>query len=229
MTIGIIMAAGKGIRAKTDLPKQFCKICDKPVLSYSLSTFEKSTLVDSCLVMIPDGWKDNILQITREFSKVRWILTGGMTRHETSLIAIDFLKTINPSIVIFHDAARPFLSLNLLEKVIQEAKIYGAATAAISVSDTVAYCKDDFVDSYIPRESLYRIQTPQAFEYRIIADAIRKFQAEDGTKPVFLSNRKIRIVEGDPYCFKITKPEDLDLAGSICKFWKNTKYSQEQP
>lgn len=222
MTIGIIMAAGKSQRAKTEIPKQFYRICDRPILSYSLSTFEKSNLVDLCLVMIPDGWKDSAMQIVKNFSKAKWILTGGMTRHETSLIAIDFLKSVAPSIVVFHDAARPFLNLSLLERVIQEAKIYGAATAAISIPDTVAYCKDGFVDSYVPRESLYRIQTPQAFQYETIANALKKIEAEDGTKPVFLSNRRVKIVEGDPYCFKITEPRDLDLAKFICQFWMNS-------
>ncbi len=222
MTIGIIMAAGKSTRAKTDIPKQFYKIGDHPVLYYSLSTFEKSSLVDFCLVMIPDGYKESVTQMAKNFRKVKWILTGGKTRHETSLIAVDFLRDINPSIVVFHDAARPFLRLNLLDKVIQQAKTFGAATAAVPIFDTVAYCKDGFVSSYIPRESLYRIQTPQAFEYEIIIQAISRFEAEDGTKPVFLSNRKVKIVQADPYCFKITEPGDLDLAELICQFWKDT-------
>lgn len=223
MTIGIIMAAGKSTRAGTEIPKQFYSICDKPILLYSLSTFEKSELIDFCLVMVPDGWRDSVAQITKNFTKVKWILTGGGTRHETSLIAIDFLKILAPSIVVFHDAARPFLNLYLLEKVIQEAKVYGAATAAIPVSDTVAYCEDSFVYSYAPRESLYRIQTPQAFQYDIIADAAKKFEAEDGTRLVFLNNGRVRIVEGDQYCFKITEPKDLDLAKFICQFWKDNQ------
>lgn len=223
MTIGIIMAAGKSIRARTEIPKQFYSICDKPIFLYSLSTFEKSELIDLCLVMVPDGWRDSVAQMTKNFTKVKWILTGGGTRHETSLIAIDFLKTLAPSIVVFHDAARPFLNLHLLEKVIGEAKVYGAATAAVPVSDTVAYCEDSFVYSYAPRESLYRIQTPQAFRYDIIADAAKKFEAEDGTRLVFLNNGRVRIVEGDPYCFKITEPKDLDLAKFICQFWKDNQ------
>lgn len=186
-----------------------------------MSTFEKSKMIDFYLVMVPDGWRDSVAQIAKDFTKVKGILTGGATRHETSLIAIDFLKVIAPSIVVFHDAARPFVNLHLLERVIQEAKIHGAATTAVPVSDTVAYCEDGFIDSYVPRESLYRIQTPQAFQYETIADALKKFEAEDGTKPVFLNNRRVKIVKGDPYCFKITEPRDLDLAKFICQFWKD--------
>ncbi|MEJ5230123.1 MAG: IspD/TarI family cytidylyltransferase [Pseudothermotoga sp.] len=220
MTIGILMAAGKSTRTKTSIPKQFHKICDRPVLFYSLTTFERSQLVDLCLLMVPQEWKATAEQMICDFKKVKWVLPGGNTRHETSLIAVDFVRNLKPSLVVFHDAARPFLSLKLLETVIEEAKTFGAATAAIPVADSVAYCEDGFLSSYASRESLYRIQTPQAFQYEIIDDAIRKFQADDGSKPVFLMGKQIRVVEGDPYCFKITTSKDLQLAQQICQFWK---------
>lgn len=214
------MAAGRSTRINSQIPKQFCKICDRHVIQYSLSAFEKSALIDSCLVMIPQGYAERISHMVEGFRKVRWILTGGETRHQTSVIALDFLRSVSPSIVVFHDAARPFLSVSLLEKVIEEAKVFGAATAAVPITDTVAYFKDDFVNSYIPRDGLYRIQTPQAFRYDIVVNALKDFEGEDSTKPVFLSGEKIRLVEGDSYCFKITKPKDLELARVLCRFWK---------
>ncbi|GAB4308260.1 IspD/TarI family cytidylyltransferase [Pseudothermotoga elfii] len=219
MTVGIIMAAGTGNRFKSEIPKQFCMLGDKPVINYCLKSFEKSHLIDNCLIMVPTNWQEEVKKMIEGFRKPKWVLPGGATRHETSLIALEFLRDINPSVVVFHDAARPFLRVKLLNRVIEEAHLFGAATAAIPVNDTVVYAKDMFVNNYLSREGLYRIQTPQAFAFEIALNAFERFHANDGTEPVLLSGGKVRIVPGDLLCFKITYPDDLQFARFVYPTW----------
>lgn len=219
MIVGIIMAAGLGTRAGTSTPKQFVKLCNKEVFLYSLDSFEMCDAIDSCLILVPHGWKEHTKRVTSEYSKVRWILEGGRTRHDSSLIALDFLKDFDVQIVVFHDASRPFLQVSLLSTVVNEAKVSGAVTTAVPCHDTLAVVEKGRVAGYAEREKLWRIQTPQAFIFERALRYFNRFSGTDGTQPFVKAEQVVVKIDGDPLCFKITDFSDLMIANLICSHW----------
>ncbi len=219
MNIGVLMAAGRGMRMGECIPKQFLLLENKPVFVYSLEVFEKSASIHSYILMVPEGYVEDARKWTGNFQKLREIVIGGKTRHETSLIALKRLESLRPEIVVFHDSARPFITINLVEQLIAAAKEHGASTAAIRISDTVAYCENSFVKSHIPRENLYRILTPQAFRYDVALKVFEMETGDDGTVPFLKAGLKVSMVLSDMMNFKITYPEDFRTAQFIARFW----------
>ncbi|MCD6102446.1 MAG: 2-C-methyl-D-erythritol 4-phosphate cytidylyltransferase [Thermotogaceae bacterium] len=219
MIVGIIMAAGLGTRVGTSIPKQFVKLCNKEVFLYSLDSFEMCDAIDACLILVPQGWKEHVEQATSEYSKVQWILEGGRTRHDSSLIALEFLKDFKVQIVVFHDASRPFLQVSLLSRVANEAKVSGAVTTAVPSHDTLAFVEKGKIAGYAEREKLWRIQTPQAFKFERAFRYFKEFSGTDGTQPFVEAGQSVVKIDGDPLCFKITDFSDLMIANLICSHW----------
>ena len=221
----VIAAAGQGKRFGDGLPKQFLPLGGKPVLAYSIETFSNSDLIGEIIIVVPDDWaravKTNIVD-RFAFPKVTKIIPGGSERQDSVLNGFNSLSG-KPDIVAVHDGARPLVSIELLEEVIREASACGAALAALPSNDTIKKSSPDlYVDSTVARESLWSAQTPQAFRYDLLKNALSK-AAEDGfrgTDESLLVERtgvKVKIVKGSPYNIKITTPEDLRLGELILK------------
>lgn len=215
------MAAGRGTRVGEKVPKQFLLLRNKALFLYSLEAFEKAPSIHGYILMVPEEYVNETKGMVKQFRKLKDVIVGGKSRHETSLIAIKKLERFTPEIVVFHDAARPFLKIQLVEQVIRTAKEYGASTAAARVSDTVAYCEGNFVKSYISRENLYRILTPQAFKYDLAVKVFEAEEGDDGTSLFVKAGLKVAIVLSDQMNFKITFPEDYQLAQLIADFWNS--------
>lgn len=213
------MAAGKGTRLGDKIPKQFLELCGKPIFLYSLEAFEKSQKVDGYLLMVPEEYIGYAQKLAVKAEKLKAILAGGATRHETTLIALEHLKTFNPKVVVFHDAARPFITSKLVDEVIEAAEKHGASTAAVKISDTVAYCENGFVKNHVSRENLYRILTPQAFNFELAYQIFQRISGDDGTFPFVQAGLKVAIVPSDYLNFKITFPEDYQVANLLARFW----------
>ena len=219
----VITAAGQGKRYGDGLPKQFLPLRGKPVLAYSLETFSKSDLIGEIIIVVPDDWARTVkADIVDRLSipKVTKIIPGGPERQDSVLNGFNSLSG-KPDVVAVHDGARPFVSLELLEEVIREASACGAALAALPSNDTIKKSSPEmYVDSTIPRESLWFAQTPQAFRYDLLKNALSK-AADDrftGTDESLLVERtgvRVKIVKGSPYNIKITTPEDLALGELI--------------
>ena len=219
----VIAAAGQGKRFGDGPPKQFLPLRGKPVLAYSVETFSKSDLIGEIIIVVPEDWARTVkTDIVDRLSipKVTKIIPGGPERQDSVLNGFNSLSG-TPDIVAVHDGARPLVSLELLEEVIRQASACGAALAALPSNDTIKKSSPEmYVDGTVPRESLWFAQTPQAFRYEVLKNALSK-AADDrftGTDESLLVERtgvKVKIVKGSPYNIKITTPEDLALGELI--------------
>ncbi|MEG6566678.1 2-C-methyl-D-erythritol 4-phosphate cytidylyltransferase [Thermoanaerobacterium saccharolyticum] len=221
----IVVAAGKGRRMGTKLNKVFLKLNGKPVLYYTLNTFEKLSELDEIVLVVSN---DDIDYCRREivdkynFKKVKRIVAGGMERQES---VFNGLKAVDSrcDIVMIHDGARPFIDKTTLKKGIEESKVYSAVGIAVPVKDTIKVVDDDnFVVATPDRTNLMAIQTPQIFDYKLIYDAHLKamedgFLGTDDTVLVERLGHKVKLVEGSYRNIKITTPEDLIISEAFLK------------
>jgi 2-C-methyl-D-erythritol 4-phosphate cytidylyltransferase len=220
-TAAIITAGGKGTRLGGKILKQFVSVERKPILSHVISRFEASDLIDAIYVAVPE---DSIKICTDKcikpfhFLKVMKIIAGGKERSDS---VYNCLKEIDESheIVVIHDGVRLFVTDSMIEESINAAKEYGASICAIPLHDTIKYVsKDLFIKEHRERESVYCVQTPQAFKKDLILDAYeeagskRSDFTDDSSFIEKYSSCKIKVVPGSIFNFKITKEEDLFIA-----------------
>jgi 2-C-methyl-D-erythritol 4-phosphate cytidylyltransferase/2-C-methyl-D-erythritol 2,4-cyclodiphosphate synthase len=219
MNYAIIVAAGKGKRMNNRINKILLTLNSKPIIFHSVMPFEESPLIDKILIIAN---KDDILDINlaiKNFKKVEKIIEGGSERQDSVYNGIKFLENAKPQdIILVHNAANPFISQSLIEKVISDAKEYGAAAAAIKAKDTIKEADEDMIVMKTPqRERLWQMQTPQAATYKLLVRSYVKAYNESyyGTDDAALIERlgeKVKIVKCEPENFKITNPMDLDNA-----------------
>ena len=222
--IAIILAAGMSERFKGDMPKQFAKVSGKTVIEHTISAFDANKNIDEIFIIITPSFYDYFMQLysANSWVKVKKVLNGGNSRQESSYIGIDACDDENSNL-IFHDAARPFITNKIIDDVIKALKKYSAVDVAIPSSDTIIEINDDKEITKIPkRKYLYRGQTPQAFDYKIIKKAHdlaienKKSDFTDDCGIVLhyeLSN--IYVVSGADSNLKITHPIDTYIADKI--------------
>ncbi|OHD69164.1 MAG: 2-C-methyl-D-erythritol 4-phosphate cytidylyltransferase [Spirochaetes bacterium RBG_16_49_21] len=218
-TYAIILAGGSGRRLKRDVPKQFLPLGDKPVLAWSLLACNGLAEVDHILLVTPSEFITRADDIARKYNihKVSKIIPGGATRQESALNALKSYDFQESDILVYHDAARPFIKRDILRNCIIAVKRHGAAAVYIPVQDTVAEVIDGFVASVPPRDRFHAAQTPQAFRYSIIrtahADALSAgFQATDDASLALNAGFTVKMVGGDHLNFKITTDFDYRCA-----------------
>jgi 2-C-methyl-D-erythritol 4-phosphate cytidylyltransferase len=213
----IIPAAGSGTRMGG--AKQYMEIAGKPLLEQTLGRIASCDIISAIIIVVPKGDVKDISERYLKFHKVVSIIAGGETRGESVYNGVTAADT---EYVLVHDAARPFVTSNLIEMTITAAVQYGAATAAIPVHDTVKMKEDGFVGKLVERASLLLIQTPQAFrrgELLAAYDSAGEKRKEwtDETTLVQNMGKKVAWVHGDPLNMKITTPEDMRIAQMIAK------------
>jgi len=222
----IIAAAGKGTRMNSDINKQYINICGVPVLARSIGVFQECKLINEIIVVVNKDdiifCKKNIID-TYEFTKVTQIVAGGDSRQKSVLNGLNAVNK-DTEIVLIHDGARPFVKQEIIIDSITSAMNFGAACVAVPVKDTIkrSVGKDgqDFVTETIPRETLWLVQTPQAFRYSLIREAHIKAYEEgfEGTDDSILVERlgvPVKIVMGRYDNIKITTWEDLIIGEAI--------------
>mgnify|MGYP000918282617 CR=1 FL=1 len=221
----VITAAGKSRRMKSDISKQYIDIEGMPVLARSIKAIHDCNIINEIIVVVDEKdilfCKENIID-AYGFWKVKVLAAGGNERQES---VFNGLKEVNEdcSIVIIHDGARPFVHKETIEATIEDAMEYGASCAAVPVKDTIKVAGEGgFVLSTLNRNTLWSIQTPQAFSYPIIMEAHRKaiengFAGTDDTSLVEALGYKVKITMGTYDNIKITTPEDLMFAEVIAK------------
>lgn len=221
----IVLAAGTGSRMQSDVPKQYMDLEGKPVLYYSLKSFEESSVDDIILVTSSNDisyCRENIVE-RYGFRKVKAIVAGGTERYWS--VKNGLQVATGAKYVLIHDGARPCLSIEVIERSIIGVMEWGACTVAVSVKDTIKIVDAELygVDTP-PRNRLWQIQTPQSFVYDDILEAYTRMEndeATDITDDTMIMERymnvKTKIIQGD-YCnIKITTPEDLLLAKVLLK------------
>jgi len=217
MLTAIIVAAGDSRRMGFD--KLFATIIGRPVIAHTIGAFERAGSVGDIIVIGREGRLDEIKAIVRDenFKKVRSIVPGGKHRQDSVRAGLDHLAA-GAKYVAVHDAARPLITPEQIECVLEQCRMHAAASLAEPISDTLKYADSEFfVTGPVDRHQLYAMQTPQVFERPLIEDAYRAVYAEnvsvtDEVSAVERLGRKVILVPNKDLNFKITYPRDLSLA-----------------
>ncbi len=211
--IAIIVAAGRGKRLGSSLPKQFLKVRGRTILEMSVEAFEQNKYVDEIFVAANADYCELTEKLCRGFSKLKKIVAGGAERQDSVRAALDCLRG-ESGIVLVHDAARPFVSEAVINAVIEGTADFGAAIPTVPAKDTIRQV-DGTGSRTLQRETLACVQTPQGFRISLIKHAFEKAQAEGflGTDDASLVERmgiNISMVQGEDANRKITTREDLE-------------------
>ena len=224
MNIAIIIAGGSGHRMGADIPKQFIKIFDKPVLAYTLESFQKHSLIDVIGVVCIKGWEDDVWAYVKQYgiSKLKWIVEGGQTAQESIRNGVFYLegKCAADDIIVIHDGIRPLVDPSVLSDVIVKCRQYGNAVTSLPYNEQI-FVVDDEISTvkYIPRETLRRVSTPQAYKFETLDWAYHEaFEKEIGiygsaytnTMMVELGER-LYFAAGSDKNIKLTTKDDLEL------------------
>ena len=216
MNFVILLLGGNGNRLKSELPKQFIKINEKEVFLYSYEIFLNHPDVDKIILVT---LKEFIPFVKEKVNLEKTIvIEGGLTRQESVFNALKYLKDkINDSdIIIIHDACRPLITTSIITSSINEIKDNDAVITSMEATNSLAIKDGDYLSYYIDRSKVVEIQTPQTFRYKDIYEAHlnayinKKSYTDDGS---ILENKfkKVKLIRGNSFNFKITTFEDLIL------------------
>ncbi len=215
----IIAAAGSGKRFGVGKRKQFQPLGGKPVIVHTIERFEESPSVGEIILVASEdsiGYCHEEIVKKFRFKKVTKIIPGGEERQHSVKRGFSSISK-ETDIVIVHDGVRPFVTVDLIERVINEVLISDGAIVAIPVKDTIKKSSDGYIQKTRPRESLWLAQTPQAFRYNILKRAYEMSEADGflGTDESSLVERlgiQVKLVRGNQMNVKITTEEDLLFA-----------------
>lgn len=224
MNTAIILAAGKGIRMKSGINKQYINLKGRPILSYTLEVFFSCDSIGEIIAVINPKDEEYFNMVLNGFrqSKPVKVVFGGEERQQSvqkGLARIDDRSDI----IVIHDGARPFVTCRMIEDCIAGAKIDGAVTVGVPVKETIkAVDEEGFIFETLNRDSIWITQTPQAFKRDIIVQAhklaqIDKRTATDDAMLVEYLNYNVKMISGEYNNIKITTKEDLIIAESIIK------------
>ena len=214
----ILVAAGRGERLGSDQPKAFVKLGELPLLAEPLRRLDESEWVDAVVLVAPPGWEEPAILLAEELgcSKVRACVPGGETRAASVRAGVAEVPE-DAAVVLVHDAARPLLPDEVIERVIAPlAEGWDGAVPGLPVSDTVKRIgADGGIVETVDRDGLWAVQTPQAFT----TDALRRAvtgggEATDCAGLVEARGGRVKVVPGDPRLLKVTTTDDLARVAS---------------
>ncbi len=211
-TVALIVAAGGGTRAGTDLPKQFMPLAGKPMIAHSHAAFSAHAAIEAVMVVIGEGQQAMLAAALGDVPDV----IGGASRRESVRNGLEALAAAGGAArVLIHDAARPFLNGAVIDRLIGALDQRPGAIPALPVADTLARGSDVLGD-IVPRDQMMRVQTPQAFRFADIVAAHRDWpEGEDATDDAQMLRRagqEVALVEGDAMLEKVTYPADFAAA-----------------
>jgi len=217
----VVVAAGQGLRAGGEIPKQFRRIAGETLLERALSAFAEAPDVTFVQPVIRPDDVDLVRRLTSGMNVLEPV-AGGATRQASVRAGLEALVSCTPDIVLVHDAARPFASASLITRAIAAAEKTGAAIPALPVTDTVKRIDSaGTIEATLDRNSIRLVQTPQAFAFPALFDAHRRALAQgrnDFTDDAALAEWagiKVSVFAGEPGNIKFTTPEDFARAEAI--------------
>jgi 2-C-methyl-D-erythritol 4-phosphate cytidylyltransferase/2-C-methyl-D-erythritol 2,4-cyclodiphosphate synthase len=206
----LIVAAGMGARSGSATPKQFARIAGKPMIAHSHLALGQHPMIERVLVAIGPDQEEALVTALGNVAHV----TGGATRRLSVLAGLEALAADAPDLVLIHDAARPFVPRAVIDRLLAALNEHPGAVPALSVADTLARGGAD-LGEVVPRDGLYRIQTPQAFIFKDILAAHRRWQGDEPTDDAQMlraAGGVVALIEGDVMLEKITHPADFAAA-----------------
>lgn len=232
MIYGAILAGGVGKRmGNAEKPKQFLTIGGKPIIVHTVEKFALCTEFEKVIVLTPARWIEHTRNILArhipDMSKIV-LAEGGDTRNETLMNAIAVIdeegNLDDDTIIVTHDAVRPFVTYRIIRDNIEAAQRAGACDTAFPATDTIVRAEDGKLITEIPdRSQLFQGQTPQSFRARKLRDLYRSLTPEekeiltDAAKIFVMKGEAVEIVPGESFNIKITYPYDIKVAETILK------------
>ncbi len=231
MIYGAILAGGIGSRMGNEKPKQYINIGEKPIILHTIEKFVLCNEFEEILILCPKDWVEYTRGLIGKYisdnDKIK-VIEGGDTRNETIQNAITYIENAGnldeDTIIVTHDAVRPFVTYRIIKDNIEAAKKCGACDTVVPATDTIVESQDGHIISAIPdRAKLYQGQTPQSFNamklqklYRSLTEA-EKDILTDAAKIFVIKGEPVELVRGETYNVKITYPYDLTVAEGLLK------------
>jgi len=229
----IVLAAGQGKRMGSKVQKQFLEVQGKPIVCYSLETFQDSPLIEKIVLVtgadMIDYCRDEIVE-KYGFTKVTAIVAGGAERYESvwkglQALAQNFSAEERRGIVFIHDGVRPFINEEILNRAADAVEEHQACVVGMPSKDTVKIADENgFVKHTPARNLVWTIQTPQVFDFELahrayaaLAESGRSDVTDDAMIVEAFTDVKVKLVEGSYENIKITTPEDLEIAEAFLK------------
>jgi len=223
MNFAIIVAAGKSKRMRKNINKIFIPLLNKPMIYYTLKTFQDCDLIDNIILVTQKSDIKKITEIKQKynFSKIKNIIAGGKERQDSvynGLISIKDAK--NNDIIAIHNGSNPLVKESEIIDCINAAKQYGAAVVGFPLKDTIKKAGNNFIEKTIEREDIWQVQTPQCIQYGLFIHAFNnaiknKLKATDDVSLVEALGKKVKILKCSYENIKITTEDDLRIAEGI--------------
>lgn len=222
MNIVLLTAAGLGSRMHLDVPKQFLYIEGKPVILYTMEAFQRHPQIDAMIVVTLENWEETVKAYARDYeiNKLKWITAGGGTGQESIKKGIRELSRYcsEKDVIMVHDGNRPFVSEEMISDSLATFKEYGSAVAAMRCVEAIFRSADGKTSSdNIPREQLYRTQTPHTYTLEKLLWAHKRAEElgiENTTATCVLMQmlgERIYFSKGSEKNIKLTTQDDLDI------------------
>jgi 2-C-methyl-D-erythritol 4-phosphate cytidylyltransferase / 2-C-methyl-D-erythritol 2,4-cyclodiphosphate synthase len=213
--VAVIVAGGSGLRAGGSLPKQYQLVGGKPVIRWTLEAFLSHPLISNVQTVIGIGHESLFAEATKGLPSLLAPVAGGGSRQDSCRAGIEACAAFSPHKILVHDAARPFLSQELISNVINELDYAPAVIPGLPVADTMKYAPSGIIEKTVDRDSLWFVQTPQGFLYDLILMAHRKALAKDQTSftddaaVAEFAGMKVQIIAGEQRNRKLTTSHDI--------------------
>lgn len=219
----VIAAAGRSARMGQGTPKVLLSLHQVPIIVRSILPFHHSSHVDDVVVVATEASIERVRELVAQYGlrKVSQVVAGGLKRQQSVALG---LQAVGPcEVVLVHDGARPLVTADIIERVVEAAREHGAAVPAVALQDTVKRVDGDRVVETLNRDELRAVQTPQGFRYEVLVAAHERARAEGfyGTDDATLVERMghpVVVVPGSPENLKITTPEDLVMAEALLQW-----------
>lgn len=229
----LILAGGIGQRmGNMEKPKQYIELKGKPIIIHTIEKFYLNPRFSQVIVLCPEQWVAHTVNLVNKhlpMAKERIVvMEGGETRNETIMTGIDAIDLsfglTEKTVVVTHDAVRPFVTARIIEENIDSAMKYGACDTVIPATDTIVKSgNNEWIQEIPERSQMYQGQTPQSFKGELLRNLYKSLSNEekqmltDAAKICVMKGQEVHLVKGEVFNIKITYPFDLDVAKSLLK------------
>jgi 2-C-methyl-D-erythritol 4-phosphate cytidylyltransferase len=222
--VAVVLGGGAGNRFGSAMPKQLLTVGGKTLIEHCVTAFYEAPGVDEVVLVMPPAYIEEATKLVGD--QVSAVITGGVTRSDSVRNALEYLagrEVPESTGVLFHDAARPLVTQQIIADCVAALTRYDAIGTAVPTSDTIVIVEDGVMSHVPPRETLQRCQTPQCFRLSVIAEAHKLALADPGFVPTddcgvvlrYLPDVPVHIVAGSERNIKVTYPGDLAIAEAL--------------
>ncbi len=220
--VALILASGTGSRCGLDYPKQFAKIKDKCILQYTVEKFQNNVYIDAIYLVTNPEYVEKVVELTKDYSKVKKVVAGGKTRKGSSYNGITSIDETEANILI-HDGVRPLVTDEIITDCVNKMKTHDAVCVTIDSTDTIFETDENGIIKNIPnRKFIRRAQTPQCFKLSVIRKAHELAKndkdclvTDDCGLVMRYGLAKIMTTQGSESNIKITYPDDIEFAKKL--------------